>query len=203
MSDNAKTNRLIVQLKEHIIDIMAFLVALTAVIISVNQSRIDNEYQRLDKQPLLYIEFIELDSEEMKGFKLYNHGFGPAIIKDFTVYGTKEDYKQKLNPKEDFLSAVGPKLGYFFDKVNNLPDEYVLAQNESIFLIGTCADSIMNYFIPNEITNKFYNSQTKKNMNQMVIEIIYKSMNPNDKYQYKLRFCPSMEPINKNETINL
>lgn len=203
MKNKTVSKSLLIQLKEHIIDIMAVIVAATAVFISVNQSKIDNEYQRLDKQPLLYIEFIELDSEVMKGFKLYNHGFGPAIIKDFTVYGTKDDYEHKLNQGEDFLSTVGNKLGYFFNKMNNLPDEYVLAQNDNLFLLGTDAQIFPKNRPFIDTINGFYHSQTKKNMNQMVIEIIYESMNPNDKYQYKLRFCPSMEPINKSEIIKL
>ncbi|WP_136465217.1 hypothetical protein [Flagellimonas onchidii] len=182
------------------VDIMALVVAFIAVLISINQSKTQKEIERINKQPLLQITFIKVDSETKKGFKLTNLGFGPAIIKSYRYYLNMEDYKNGTNEKSKWIPALESKLEFIFEDINNLNENYVVGEKDSdkdVFLLGTTAKYTTSESIKPMM---FFNSNTSKVMDNIVIEIEYTSMNPLDEYYYYLRYSENQFPNNYRKT---
>lgn len=182
---------------EKFVDLMALLVAVLAVIITINQGSTQKEFERLNKQPLLNIEFIKVDDATKKGLKLSNLGFGPAIIRSFNYYLNEEDFIRKKNKYYQWLPHIEDSLQFVFT-LNYLTDGFVLGEKDSykdIFLLETTGQ----HYVSKENPGTFYNSNTKKFMERIVIEIEYKSMNPLDQYTYYLRYGEILVPSNYRE----
>lgn len=187
------------QVANKFVDLIALVVASIAIFISINQGKTQKEFERINKQPLLNIEFIKVDNAYKKGFKLSNQGFGPAIVISFKYYLNKKDFENDSNSFQKWLPYINDSLEYKFEDINFLTEGYIIGQNESskdIFLLGTTANTHISEAYP----SSFFDSNTAGFMEKLVIEIEYKSINPLDKYTYYLRFGENLKPSNHRES---
>lgn len=180
------------QFSKKFVDIMALVVAIAAVTISMVQVNMQREFERIKQQPVLSIEFHRVDSEPMKGFKLSNVGYGPAVIKSFKYYLNDSDFRDDSSHIQWNTNAP-PFTELKFEKINYFTEGYIIAEKE-LFILGTTASV---RFVDNPIS--FYTSLTAKVMDSIIIEIEYTSMNPLDEYTYLLRFCGTRNPTNYRE----
>lgn len=190
----AAPNIIIQKLKEKFLDIMALLIALAAFIVSFQQGNTQKKLEVLNKQPLLNIEFIKADSQvtaPMKGFLLKNQGFGPAIITSFKHYKNENAF-QNGQSFHEWLNSDGIShtilMPFRFEEINVLNKGYVITNNTdgNIFILGTKQSN-------------FFNTDTRKSMDSVIIEIEYKSISPFDTHIYYLRFCENFNENNLRE----
>jgi hypothetical protein len=176
------------------LDLAALFVAICALGVSFYQGTVQSKLEVINKQPLLNIEFIKNDSEEEKGFKITNAGFGPAIITSFTIYNNENS---RLNKKGYDMWLENSNVRFYkdnkiyFHEINNLTNGYVMptGSENSLFLLGTTESN-------------FYNSLTAHFMNKVVIEIRYKSISYFDDKEYLLIFCENSSINNKRSATN-
>lgn len=188
-------------LKKNILDIVAVIVACVAVYISVVQGGTQKEIERVSKQPLLQIELTQANYEPLKGFRLSNLGFGPAIIKSFRFYLNEDEYLNHPDRHhEAWLPTLTDSLGYIFERINFLTTAYAIGEkdsNKDIYLLGTTATQFS--FGETEFPLNFFDSRTKHMLSNIIIEIEYTSMNPLDNYVYYLRYGENQKPSNYRE----
>jgi len=190
--------KLSIQIGNKFVDLIAIIVACIAIIISINQGISQKEFERINKQPLLNIEFIKVDDATKKGIRLSNLGFGPAIIKSFKYYLNEKDVGNASKTYYKWLPRIEDSLEFKFEDINYLAEGNIIGEkdsNEDIFLLGTSA----RIYLSKENPGTFYNSKTARFIAGIVIEIEYQSINPIDQYTYYLRFGDGLEPSNYRE----
>lgn len=178
-------------MKDKAIDLAALAVAICALWLSIRQVDIQRRLEITNKQPLLTIEFIKIDSLPEKGFKISNAGFGPAIITSFMIYNNLNEKKGSNKWIEENAPDVrfGNPDNISFYEINNLTKDFVIAtgKENELFLLGTKS-------------RNFYNSVTSKNMSNVIIEVKYKSISHFDDQEYCLRFSENSAINNRRST---
>ncbi|WP_040006195.1 hypothetical protein [Fibrisoma limi] len=175
------------QFKNNFIDIIALIVAVIAVIISIQQGESQKKMTLAGWQPVLAIELLKaglkIDSTNLKGILLRNVGFGPAEIKEFRYYKDSTAYENKiynqkwLNESDKFISFSSLD-GFGWSEINFLNEGYVLPRevgDNKLYLLGT----------PKPI----YETSVRPVLENIIIEIKYKSLSSEDTTTYYLRFC--------------
>lgn len=82
-------------------------------------------------------------------------------------------------------------------------DSYVIGAKENsdeLFLLGT-STKIFSKFHKKDSTERFYYSNTKANLSELIVKIRYRSMSSLDENIYELVFASKLTPINKRKTI--
>ncbi|MDJ1480643.1 hypothetical protein QNI16_09115 [Cytophagaceae bacterium YF14B1] len=179
--------KLKVQLQEHIVDLAALFVSILALVVSCSQQK---DIQIAEYRPLLVIEFLKKDSEPHKGIVLKNVGLGPALIQSFRYYKDESAWKAH-KPDTSWIPTYESSLApYTFQDLTVLEPNYVIGENQSLFLLGTdgqllqpASDSASTH------NTSFFNSVTAHHLESLIIEIEYKSIYAPDTQQYYLRFC--------------
>ncbi len=183
------------QLGKKFVDLMALFVATIALIISIKQSDVQKEIERVNKQPLLLIEYSKANYQKVKGFEIKNVGYGPAIIKSFKIYKNKVE-KDKGLASDDWAPFLNTEMLQFkFEYVNYLADGYIMGEKENdnkIHLLGTSGDELWN----DEELIQYSGSKIDSILANIIIDIEYKSINPLDEYTYFLSFCENRKPSN-------
>lgn len=142
-------------------------------------------------KPHLQIVFRKIDSEKQKGFVLSNKGAGTAKIESFRYFLNREDLLRSrsklnwLNKKNMPTFITDPNEKIFFEELNILKKGYVMSsgREDDLYLVG-------------DTKYKFYNTQARKDMDNIIIMIEYKSLNPFDSSIYSLRYCENYNTPN-------
>ena len=178
---------ILTQLKDNIVELMALLVSISALLYAILQGNTQEKLEIVNKQPLLVIEFNKTDFLDTKGFLLTNAGFGPAIIESFRYSINEQEFKNKKFHTEWLDSTRYAKalfLGLNFKHVNVLEPGFVIKNDRELYLLGTIEKK------------PFYGTQTEKSMSNAIIEIWYTSISPLDKNRYYLRYCENFKKNN-------
>lgn len=187
------------QLGKKFVELMALLVAAIAVMISVKQGDVQKEVERVNKQPLLQIEYSKANYQKVKGFEVKNVGYGPAIIKSFKVFKNKIEKEKGKIASKDWEPLLDIKtLQFKFEYVNYLAEGYVMGEKEGdnqIHLLGTSATELWS----GEKAFQYSGSKIDSTLSNVIIDIEYKSINPLDEYTYFLSFCDSKKPSNSRD----
>lgn len=194
------------------VDVIAIILAAAALIYSVYEHNQTIKIQKIQteraiklelekEKPYLQISFRKLDSELEKGIVMNNVGSGPARIISFKYYIDEDSFK-KSKGLTSWLDENGyltfSKDTMMFEEINVFDNGYVQVsgrQNEIFFL---------------KQIDSFYKSQARLDMEKLIIEIEYQSLNPFDTKIYYLRFCESFlinnirnkDSLNEYENIN-
>ncbi|MCW5521189.1 hypothetical protein J1N09_15175 [Aureitalea sp. L0-47] len=181
------------------IEILTIVIAAGALVYSVIEHQQTVKLQKaqteraiqleLEKEkPYLQIVFRKIDSEKEKGLVLTNVGPGPARITSFRYFLDEFAFQNDssltswLNDKSKLTFSKDTLL---IEEINFLDNGYVVAPGRNNEL----------YFLK-QIAPKFYNTQAQKDMDNLIIEIEYKSLNPFDKATYFLRYCEKFKTNN-------
>lgn len=79
------------------------IIALSALIVSVMQTKIQQNHNKLTVKPYLHHSIIQEFDDDLTSVYIVNDGFGPAIIKNIHFYFKGKEY----NSLEEFLNASG------------------------------------------------------------------------------------------------
>jgi hypothetical protein len=78
-------------------------IAISALTVSVMQTRIQHNHNKLTVKPYLHYSLEQNIDDDMATIYIVNDGFGPAIVEKITFYYNGESY----NSLEDYLNASG------------------------------------------------------------------------------------------------
>ena len=170
-------------------DFLTLFVAIVALFISIRQGKTQTNIDLANSSPYLQFTFNEVNREPIKGIKISNLGTGPAKVISFKYYLNEKQYNNSVS-QDQWLPHLEDSLQYIFEYINNIPKDFILGSRDSyyeMYLLGTTA---MNLSSKNEgdAVGDFYNSNTKRVLKDLIIEVEYMSLNSLDKNIYLSRF---------------
>lgn len=181
---------------EKIIEIIAIVVSICAISISIQttdrQRLFETRLEINNSKPQLIIEFNKSDSNDKVGLLLRNLGNGTARIQKFRYYLNLTAYQKK----DSSFNWVQPDARvffpdpFYFEDINILTKGYLITATErsDLYLLG----SEKHLWRDGRISvnpKLFYETDTRKKIDSLIIEIAYESLNPFDSNTYFLRFC--------------
>lgn len=188
--------------KDNWIDKAALATSIVAIVITLLVFNYENnKSERIEieqMRPYLSIEFNKADSEKMKGFLLRNVGNGAAEIQSFRYFRNRNELKDTLTswfpPNEKFLLGNS----FYFEKINWFPPGHIILANErsDTYILGTSQDTSSK---EGEKDVTFYYSKEKELMDEIIIEIEYRSLSQFDHSKYVLRYCENFKRNNMRE----
>ena len=156
-----------------------------------NQTELEKKLEIEKVKPVLQITFRKADSEQERGFVVSNVGGGPALITSFKYYLDSLGFVKKDNLKS-WLNEYG--YPFVTADTKDFSDWTILVEGHHI---PPGKDNEIFLFKNNR--KKFYNSQARKDLENVIVEIEYKSLTSLDDSTYYLLYCEKFEKNNQRD----